>query len=97
MTDETLLDSGRLRLVCFKHFSIFLFETERAHDATTVHIQRRDRPDGNHRPSAAMVGRARHCGSWSAGAPPHLQLGRTGHGGGHLPASPARLLAAADA
>src|ERR1700732_3358851 len=54
---ETLVNFWPRRLECFKHFSNFLFETERAHNATTVYIQRRDRPDRNHRPSAAMVGR----------------------------------------
>src|SRR3981189_3094423 len=70
--DETLADFFPCRLECFKHFSNFLFETERAQNATRVHIQRRDRPDWNHRASAAMVGRTGHRGAWPPGAPPHL-------------------------
>ena len=95
--DETLLDFCLRRLECFKHFSNFLFETECAEDATTVHIQRRDRAYRNHRPPAAMVGRTGHCGAGPSGAPAHLQLGRTGHRRGYLPASPTRLLPAAHA
>ena len=95
--DETLVDFYRCRLECVKHFSNFLFETERVENATTVHIQRRDRPDRNHRPPTAMVGRTGHCGAWPSGASPHLQLGPTGHRGGYLPASPTGLLPPAHA
>src|SRR6266853_4155135 len=69
--DETLADFYRGRLECFKHFSNFLFETECVEHATTVHIQRRDRPDRNLRPSAAMVGRTGHRRAWPSGPPPH--------------------------
>src|SRR6266849_4033218 len=95
--DETLVGFSLRRLECFKHLFSFLFETERAHNATTVHIQRRDRPDRNHRPPTAMVGRTGHCGAWPPGASPHLQLGPTGHRRGYLPASPTGLLPPAHA
>jgi hypothetical protein len=95
--DETLADFFPRRLECFKHFSNFLFETERVENATTVHIQRRDRPDRNLRPSAAMVGRTGHRGTRPSGASPHLQLGPTGQCGGHMPTPPAGLLPPANA
>src|ERR1700687_1184950 len=69
---ESLVDFCRCHLECFKHFWNLLFETERAQNATRVHLQRRDRPDRNHRASAAVVGRTGHCGTWPLGASPHL-------------------------
>ncbi len=95
--DETLPDFWLRRLEYFKHFSNFLFETERAQDATTVHIQRRDRTDWNQRPPAAMVGRTGNRCARPPGAPPDLYLGQTCHRGGDLPAPQARLLPPAHA
>ena len=95
--DETLVDFFPGRLECFKHLSNFLFETERVENATTVHIQRRDRPDRNLRPPTAMVGRTRRRRAWPPRAPPHLQLGTIGHCGSHPPTSPEGLLPPAHA
>ena len=94
---ESLLDLLAGHLECFKHFSFLLFETEWASDATRVHIERRDRTDRDQRPSAAMVGRTRHCSAGPPRASADLQLGRTCHRGGHPAAAAARLFPAGHA
>jgi len=97
MPNETLMDFWLRRLECSKHLSDLLFETECGYDATRVYIERRDRADGDYRSSIAMVGRARNCRAGTAGASPHLQLRRTGDGGGHLPVAASGIFVASHA